>query len=85
MAMLEAQAAGIPVVSRATRGVPDVVRDGKTGLLIADGEDLERPLRELLMDAPRRAALGREAAAFVSAHRSLGAAAGQLKRLLGAL
>ena len=85
MAMLEAQAAGMPVVSYARRGVPDVVLHGKTGLLIADGEDLARPLRELLMDAPRRAALGREAAAFVAAHRSLGAAAGQLKRLLGAL
>ena len=85
MAMLEAQAAGMPVVSHATRGVPDVVLDGKTGLLIAEGEDLARPLRELLVDAPRRAALGREAAAFISGHRSLGAAAGQLKRLLGAL
>jgi len=85
MAMLEAQAAGIPVVSHATRGVPDVVLDGKTGLLIAEGEDLARPLRELLVDATRRAALGREAAAFISGHRSLGAAAGQLKRLLGAL
>ena len=85
MAMLEAQAAGIPVVSHATRGVPDVVLHGKTGLLIAEGEDLARPLRELLVDAPRRAALGREAAAFISAHRSLGAAAGQLKRLLAAL
>ena len=85
MAMLEAQAAGIPVVSRATRGVPDVVLDGRTGLLIAEGEDLARPLRELLVDATRRAALGREAAAFISGHRSLGAAAGQLKRLLGAL
>ena len=67
MAMLEAQAAGMPVVSCARRGVPDVVLDGKTGLLIAEGEDLARPLRELLMDAPRRGALGREAAAFVSA------------------
>jgi glycosyltransferase involved in cell wall biosynthesis len=85
MAMLEAQAAGLPVVSHATRGVPDVVLDGKTGLLIAEGEDLARPLRELLVDAKRRAALGREAAAFISGHRSLGAAAGQLKRLLGAL
>ena len=85
MAMLEAQAAGMPVVSHATRGVPDVVLDGKTGLLIAEGEDLARPLRELLVDATRRAALGREAAAFISGHRSLGAAAGQLKRLLGAL
>ena len=29
MAMLEAQAAGVPVVSRAVRGVPDVVCDGR--------------------------------------------------------
>src|SRR5512134_2830901 len=34
MALLEAQAAGLPVVSRAARGVPDVVVDGRTGVLV---------------------------------------------------
>ncbi|HUQ73074.1 MAG TPA: glycosyltransferase family 4 protein, partial [Burkholderiales bacterium] len=34
MALLEAEAAGVPVISCATRGVPDVVVDGRTGLLV---------------------------------------------------
>jgi len=83
MALLEAQAAGLPVVSRATRGVPDVVVHGRTGLLAEN--DIGEPLRELLVDAKRRRALGREAAAFVASERSLEAAAGRLKSLLGAL
>lgn len=83
MALLEAQAAGLAVVSRATRGVPDVVVDGRTGLLAE--KDIAQPLRELLTDAKRRQALGREAAAFVAAERSLEAAAIRLKSLLAAL
>jgi glycosyltransferase involved in cell wall biosynthesis len=85
MAMLEAQAAGLPVVSVARRGVPDVVLDGRTGILVQDENALGDALRELLVDAKRRAALGRQAAAFIAAQRSLDAAAGHLKRLLGAL
>jgi glycosyltransferase involved in cell wall biosynthesis len=85
MAMLEAQAAGLPVVSVATRGVPDVVVDGKTGVLAKHEASLADPLKELLLDANRRAALGREAAAFVAAERSLDAAAARLKTLLGGL
>jgi glycosyltransferase involved in cell wall biosynthesis len=83
MAFLEAQAAGLPVVARATRGVPDVVVHGRTGLLAQS--DIAQPLRELLADEARRRALGREAAAFVASERSLEAAAGRLKSLLAAL
>lgn len=77
MALLEAQAAGVPVVACAVRGVPEVVIDGRTGLLAAGGDDaaLARHIRSLLDDAGRRRALGREAAAFVASERSLGAAA----------
>ena len=82
MSLLEAQAAGVPVVSRPLRGVPDVVIDGRTGLL---RDDLAAGLRELLTDAPRREALGREAAAFIHSERSLDAAAQRLGKLLGAL
>lgn len=84
MALLEAQAAGLPVVSRATRGVPDVVEHGRTGLL-APGDDISAPLRELLGDAKRRAALGAAAAEFVATERSLEATARRLKTLLAAL
>jgi glycosyltransferase involved in cell wall biosynthesis len=85
MALLEAQAAGIPVVSVATRGVPDVVVEGRTGLLAKNELGLAEPLRELLTNSGRRIALGREAAAFVSAERSLEAAARRLGSLLAAL
>jgi len=83
MALLEAQAAGVPVVACATRGVPDVVVHGRTGLL-APG-DIAQPLRALLADADRRRALGRAAAAFVASERSLDAAASRLKSLLAGL
>jgi glycosyltransferase involved in cell wall biosynthesis len=85
MAMLEAQAAGLPVASVATRGVPDVVVDGKTGLLVREQNDLATALRELLVDEKRRVALGRAAAAYIAAERSLDAGAANLKRLLSAL
>jgi glycosyltransferase involved in cell wall biosynthesis len=82
MAMLEAQAAGLPVVSRALRGVPDVVMHGRSGIL---DEDFAGALRRLLANAAERQALGRGAAAFVGAERSLDAAAGRLRTLLAAL
>ena len=83
MAMLEAQAAGLPVVSVAKRGVPDVVIDGRTGVLAKD--EIAAPLRELLLDAQKRQALGRNAAAFIAAELSLEAGASRLKSLLAPL
>lgn len=85
MAMLEAQAAGIPVVSRAVRGVPDVVCDGRTGLLAPAGEKdaLARLARELLVDEDRRRKMGRAAARFARVERSVEAAADLLDEALG--
>ena len=84
MAMLEAQAAAVPVVSCMHRGVPDVVIDQRTGLLAPSGDTtaLARLARELLLDPQRRSQLGREAARFASAERSLPHAALQLDRAL---
>lgn len=84
MAMLEAQAAGVPVVSRAVRGVPDVVCHGLTGLLAAAGDEnaLSRLTRELLQDEPRRSEMGCAAARFVASTRSIDAAAARLDRAL---
>ena len=70
MALLEAQAAGLPVVSCATRGVPDVVIDGRTGILVKNENLLAEALRELLVDAERRAALGGNAAAFIASREA---------------
>ena len=83
MALLEAQAAGLPVVSCALRGVPDVVVDGRTGLLAPalDEAALAARLRELLTDAQKRAAMGREAARFVREERTAQIAARQFRKL----
>ncbi len=87
MALLEAQATGTPVVSCALRGVPDVVEDGKTGLLAPPGDDaaFAQRVRELLTDARRRRALGEAAAAFVAEARSVDAASARLAQALGRL
>jgi glycosyltransferase involved in cell wall biosynthesis len=57
---LEAAWAGLPVVGTAHGGLPEVVRDGETGLLVPPGdhEALARALRELADDRERAKALG---------------------------
>ena len=85
MAMLEAQAAGVPVVSCATRGVPDVVEHARTGLLAPAGDEraLAGLVREQLLDEGRRARLGAAAESFAAGERSIESAAILLARLLG--
>ncbi|MEP7083207.1 MAG: glycosyltransferase family 4 protein [Betaproteobacteria bacterium] len=84
MAMLEAQAAGCPVVSSNLRGVPDVVLDERTGLLAPPGDEaaFAKRVRELLTDGERRRAMGTAAARFVATERGIDVAS---KRLAVAL
>ena len=60
MAILEAMAAGLPVVATAVGGIPDVVRDDESGLLLAagDAEGLAVALSELARDPELRHRLG---------------------------
>jgi glycosyltransferase involved in cell wall biosynthesis len=60
MAVLEAQAAGVPVVASRVGGIPSIVEDGRTGLLI-EAKDLEAvaaSIVAILRDAARRKAMG---------------------------
>lgn len=85
MAMLEAQAAGLPVVSCATRGVPDVVQHGETGLLAPGGDErvLANLVRDLLLDKGKRARMSAAAVHFAAGERSIASAAERLGSLLG--
>ena len=76
MALLAAQAAGLPVVAGRERGVPQVVVDGLTGLLIPPGDDqaFATAVAALLGDAERRAIMGAAAAARIRDGHSLEAA-----------
>ncbi len=66
MSILEAQAAGIPVVTTRVGGIPAAVDDGRTGYLLEprDVAGLERALVELLTNAARRKAMGEAARAL---------------------
>ena len=64
LALVEAQAAGLPVVAGLSGGVPEVVEDGATGLLTPAGDAaaFAAALRALLTDTERRAAMAEAAA-----------------------
>jgi glycosyltransferase involved in cell wall biosynthesis/peptidoglycan/xylan/chitin deacetylase (PgdA/CDA1 family) len=60
LALLEAMAAGIPCVATAVGGVPEVIENGRTGVLVPadDPEALATAIDSLLNDAGRRSAIG---------------------------
>ena len=63
MSVMEAMAAGLPVVSTAVGGVPELVRAGVTGLLVPAGDacSLAEAIAQLGCDPARRAAMGNAA------------------------
>ena len=64
MSILEAMAAGLPVIATDVGGVPDVVRNEVTGLLVKPGDSdaLANAMRELLTNPQRMEAFGRAGA-----------------------
>ncbi len=65
--LLEAQAAGKPVVATKAGGIPDVVKDGETGYLVpvGDTQALAKALERLLADAFLRQKMGRAALEWI--------------------
>jgi glycosyltransferase involved in cell wall biosynthesis len=77
LAMLEAQAAGLPVVAGREGGVSEVIRHGVTGMLTPPRDTLAfAEAVEALLAAPdRRRAMAEAACSFVAGQRSQGQAA----------
>ncbi|WP_199178582.1 glycosyltransferase family 4 protein [Acidimangrovimonas sediminis] len=84
LAYLEAQCAGLPVVAEATAGVPDVVAEGRTGLLVPEGDTaaLTAALARLLDDPALRDRMGAAARDFVLGERSAARAGERLDAIL---
>jgi glycosyltransferase involved in cell wall biosynthesis len=84
MTLLEAQAAGVPVVAGAAGGVPTIVAAGRTGLLTPPGDAaaFAQAVRTLLDDPERRRTMGETAKELVAREHDIGAAAEILDRAL---
>lgn len=67
----EAMACGTPVLATGVGGVPDLIRDGKTGFLLEDNspECIARRVIEVLND-PRLPEVSERASAFIQEHYS---------------
>jgi glycosyltransferase involved in cell wall biosynthesis len=73
--LLEAQAAGVPVVASRVGGIPEAVDDQVTGTLVpsADPEAMARAVIELLGHPERRARMGEAGRRHVARHFSVDA------------
>jgi glycosyltransferase involved in cell wall biosynthesis len=87
MALLEAQASGVPVVAGSTGGISEIVIDGVTGLLVppSDARAFARAVRSLLVDRPRRAAFAEAARHRVRAEHDISSAARRLNAVFDAV
>ncbi len=83
IAVLEAMAVGLPVVTTRVGGVPEVVQDNVTGLLVSPGavEALTAALLRLIVDPANAARLGAAGQARVRADFTLEAMVAQVDQL----
>ncbi|NIO19330.1 MAG: glycosyltransferase [Candidatus Aenigmarchaeota archaeon] len=82
---LEAMAMGKPVVSTNVGGIPEVVLDGITGILVPprNSHELARATIRLLNDSELRESLGREGRRRVEDHFTLQAYAQRIQEIYG--
>lgn len=84
LAYLEAQGAGLPVIAMRSGGVEAVVVDGKTGILVEEGNTVQFAVAvdKLIGSTDFRESMGKQAQVFARAERGLAPAAARLDELL---
>lgn len=87
IAVLEAMAMRKSVVATTTGGLPEIVRDGETGLLVppGDAESLARSVSALLGDPSKRLAMGEAGRVRVTTHFTVEAMMDKLTSAYGSL
>jgi glycosyltransferase involved in cell wall biosynthesis len=84
--LMEAMAARVPVVTTAVMGIPELVADGRTGLLVPPGRphELAAALRQLAGDPAARTRMGEAGRAAIEARFDVDRSAAELARLFSA-
>ncbi|HUH12249.1 MAG TPA: glycosyltransferase [Longimicrobiales bacterium] len=84
VALMEAMAAGAPVIASRLSGIPELVEDGRTGLLVEPGDaaDLARAIRRLAGDPALARRLGEAGRAKVREEFELSACTERLLELV---
>ncbi len=80
ISILEAMAAGLPIIATRVGGIPDAVKDGETGLLVESGQPgmLAEALRRLKDDVALRVNLGIAGRQYVCRYHDVEVRAGQV-------
>ncbi len=82
--LMEAMAAGVPVITTRIAGIPELVDDGVSGLLVSPGQEapLQEAMEALLRDPERRRAMGAAGRATVVAEFDVDREAARLSALI---
>jgi glycosyltransferase involved in cell wall biosynthesis len=83
LCLMEAAACGVPVIAPAVGGIPELVKDGFTGLLTkpGDAQDLANALEMLLKDEELRLRMGAAARARAKEHFSVERQVNELQKV----
>ena len=74
---------GLPVVATAVGGIPEIIQDGHTGVLVdaGDVEGLCQAVRDLLQNPEKREQMGALAKTYAQTHFSVSAMTAELDAL----
>ncbi len=83
IAVIEAMAAGLPVVAAASGALPEIIEHGKQGFLFAPGDRIQavRCLRELVIDSNKRREMGRQNAEYARARFDIERCAAEIEKV----